>query len=339
MDLLLIGNSGGTNVGDSLRAAAESLGLRFHFLDSYRAYSGSRLLKSIWWRWFGRRPLQLRRFSREALRYCHNHQVKYLVSTGVAPLSGSALCAITKTRTLIANFSTDDPWNKAHFAPWFLGGIPYYTVVFTPRKSTLSDWYAAGARDVRHLPFGYDPRHFRACDREVAESEFRYDVLFAGTGDADRIPYMNALKQSGLKLGLFGTYWDQFAETKGLSQGQANPTTLLDLIHHSRINLCLVRRANRDGHVMRTYEVPAAGGFMLAEDTEEHRSLFGSEGDRVLYFKSPKDAVTQSRWILRNPDARLKMARAACEWIVKSQNTYADRLTEIISRLESTIGK
>ena len=43
-------------------------------------------------------------------------------------------------------------------------------------------------------------------------------------------------------------------------RGQLPIAELPKGISGARIALCLVRRSNRDGHCMRTFEVPAAGG-------------------------------------------------------------------------------
>jgi hypothetical protein len=48
---------------------------------------------------------------------------------------------------------------------------------------------------------------------------------------------------------------------------------------------CPVRRASRDGHIMRSFEIAAVGGCMLAQDIDEHREIFGSEGEAVVYFR------------------------------------------------------
>ena len=49
---------------------------------------------------------------------------------------------------------------------------------------------------------------------------------------------------------------------------------------------------------MRTFEVPAIGACMLTEDTEEHREIFGKEGDAVLYFRTMNEMVSQLRFLL-----------------------------------------
>src|SRR5262249_24350592 len=145
---------------------------------------------------------------------------------------------------------------------------------------------------VVYLPFGYDPELFFQEEKTSSETPLNnVDVLFVGRADRDRVPIIEKLVAAGLKLALYGGYWERYSDLKALHQGMASPAIIRRATSRAAINLCLVRRANRDGHVMRSFEIPAIGGFMLAEDTREHRDIFGPEGQCVLYFASPDDAI------------------------------------------------
>ena len=99
----------------------------------------------------------------------------------------------------------------------------------------------------------------------------------------------------------------------------------------AQITLCLVRQANRDGHVMRTFEAPAMGACMLTEDTDEHRALFGDSGVTTVHFSSPDDLVAEVKWLLARPQDRRRMAQAAYALITEGSHSYADRLHELLS--------
>jgi spore maturation protein CgeB len=101
-------------------------------------------------------------------------------------------------------------------------------------------------------------------------------------------------------------------------------------ISTAKVALCLVRRANRDGHVMRTFEVPAIGACMLTEDTEEHREIFGEEGKAVVYFRPILEMIEKLRWLLDHDDERQRLAEAAYRLIVNGRNTYKDRLLTML---------
>src|SRR5712691_1649201 len=61
--LAIVGNAGGTNVGESLRRAACADGRDVCFFDACDAMAGPRAFQSFVWHFADRRPLQLERFS------------------------------------------------------------------------------------------------------------------------------------------------------------------------------------------------------------------------------------------------------------------------------------
>ena len=152
----------------------------------------------------------------------------------------------------------------------------------------------------------------------------------SGGADSDRVPYMVALTRAGLNVALYGGYWTRFPETKAYSRGQADPRTLRKAIGGAKIALGLVRRANRDGHSMRTFEVPAIGACMLVEDTEDHREIFGEEGKTVVYFNNIDRMIEKARWLRGSDEERQRLAGSLHKLITSGKHTYSDRLTRML---------
>ncbi len=90
---------------------------------------------------------------------------------------------------------------------------------------------------------------------------------------------------------------------------------------------------------MRTFEVPATGACLLAEDTSEHREIFGDDGHAVVYFRTLEGMVTKLRWLLTHNEERQRLARVAHHLIVDGRNTYADRLTEMLREMKDGDGR
>ena len=328
--ILILGGVGGTNVGDSFARAGAELGYRTTLLNQAHAMSTVRIVQSLAWRFAGRRPLYLNSFSQEVVAKVSLSNIKALIATGTAPLNRSALSKLRARNIFCINYSTDDPWNPTQRAGWFLDSLPRYDVVFTPRRSNIPDFRKLGCVKVRYLPFGYAPDLFAPPPPPTGTEPMR-DILFVGGADQDRVAFFAAFIGEGLRVGFAGDYWDRFPPTCAFALGRAGPKELCHMTAAAAVNLCLVRRANRDGHVMRSFEIPAIGGFMIAEDTREHRDIFGPEGQCVLYFTSPQDAAQKTRWALNHPEERSRMARAAHELVTKGRHTYADRLKEMLT--------
>ncbi|KAF0180689.1 MAG: hypothetical protein FD161_783 [Limisphaerales bacterium] len=326
--LVLVGHGGEVHVGAHFLAAARQLGLPAEFLEAEPAYTRSRLVRAVMWR-LGRRPARLGAFSREVVRRAAEFQATHVLTTGFAPVSGEALEELRRRGITSLNFLTDDPWNQAQYAPWFLKVLPRYATVFSPRRMNLEDLRTLGCRAVSHLPFAYHPElHFPAEGASAAERAV--DVLFAGGADADRLPCVRALVKAGLNVALYGGYWDRHADLRPHARGHADLATLRRVTPAAKMVLCLVRRANRDGHAMRSFEVPAMGGCLLLEDTPEHRELFGADRECAVYFRDEMDVAEQARWLRENPAERDRLAAAARQRITQGRHTYADRLQTML---------
>jgi spore maturation protein CgeB len=81
---------------------------------------------------------------------------------------------------------------------------------------------------------------------------------------------------------------------------------------------------------MRTFEIPAMSGCMLAENTEEHREIFGEDGSSVLYFQDIGEMLEKTRWLLDHPEERRRLAEAAHRLITRGRHTYGDRLLQML---------
>ena len=324
--LLIIGQSGGTHLGQSFVDASSQLGITTEIVSPGLAYGGSRLWRSANWHLLKRRPSTYSVFERHVLNAVESFKPTVALVTGLVPLSPTLFTAFKTFGTTTANFVTDDPFNPAHESPRYLASLQRYDFVLTPRQANRIQLYEAGARLVCDLHFGYDPRHVQSDGSTPLK---RSDsVLFVGGADKDRSAILRPLCDSGVSVEVFGGYWHKYPHANLVNHGQGTPGTLASATAQAAVNLVLVRRANRDGHVMRSYEAAACGGCLLAEDTADHRHIYG---DTVAYFHSASELIKQAKSLLAAPERRKNMAMACRQRIVSEQkNTYADRLKTIL---------
>jgi len=336
-NLLIVGNRGGTNVGGSLEDACEGIAVT-RLIESRRSMEGPRLLRALSWRLAGKRPVRLRAFGEEVVADCRRSRPEVLLATGIAGLDSSALQQIGKLGVRRVLYVTDDPWNPAHRANWFLKSLPYYDRIFSTKQATIVDLQAASSAEVSFLPFAYDPRFWHTSPAEIDADGVEdghpldSDVMFAGGADEDRVPYIEALASAGFRVALFGSYWQKFPATRSLTRGQADAETVRRAAMKTKVALCMVRRANRDGHAMRTFELPACRACMLTEFTEEHREIFGEEGRTVVYFRTIAEMLEKATWLIGNAVERRRLAAAAYDLITRGGHTYRDRMLTILKR-------
>lgn len=321
--------------------AAKNLGLESRVLESRLAYDSNWLARHFNWRLRSRRPTHLADFGRLVLRNVADWNPHLVLAVGAAPLPAKVLRSIRLSNVCTANYSTDDPWNGHRKGSWLFASLREYDMVLSTRTSNLDDLRRLGCRSVQHVPFGYDPV-ISFPDPPVMvqrEGENPAELLFVGGGDPDRYPYMLAAVQAGLDLSIYGDYWRRVAKLRPFARGHADPSAIRRATSSARVAVCLVRRANRDGHVMRTFEIPASGGCMVVEATREHKALFGPEGNAVLYFSTPTEMVEKTRILLSNPNTASRLREKAHEIVVNGAHKYQDRLTTILKQVETHCGQ
>ena len=333
MSLLIVGYTGLTHVGASFARAAEGLGVRPQFVDAERAFAAPRLLRHVAWHWRGHRPPALRALSAEVVSACARSRPRWLLTTGLAPVDAWALKAIGQMGIQRLNFLTDDPWNPSLRAGWFFDALRQYDRVYSPRAANLDDLMRHGCRGVAYLPFGFDPElSFPQEPATAVEwAQLASDVAFVGGADRDRVPFVDALIRTGLRVAIYGGYWDRFPETRRHARGHADLATVRKVTRAASVSLCLVRRANRDDHVMRSFEIAAMRGCMLVEDTPAHRALFGPHGEAVVYFQTVPEMLDQVRRLLGSKTDRQRLAAAVYQRVHAGSNTYADRLRTMLN--------
>jgi spore maturation protein CgeB len=329
--LLLVCNTDAEHMGGFLYQAAQSLGLETVVHDVRLANRGPRWAVAAAWR-FDRRPLRLRGYGKSLLERCAEFQPHLVLCVGIAPISREVLLGIRKMGIQVFDYLTDDPWNRGRYASWFFQALPHYDHVFSPRRANMQDLERHGCPAVSYLPFAYSEEMHLGSFPTVDENDpSRPDIAFVGGADSDRIPFMTALIQANFHLQLYGGYWERYSQTRRNACGHVQPQEAQRVTANAKIALCLVRRANRDGHVMRSLEIPAMGGCMLAESTAEHRDLFGEEGKAVLYFQDIPELIQKARWLLDHPEERLRLRTAVHQTITSGGHTYRDRLRSMLA--------
>jgi spore maturation protein CgeB len=331
--VLLVCNPGNMHLGQRFMYAAAELGVAWQIADVRHAFQGPRLAQALLWK-VAKRPYRLKEFSASVLETCRSFHATVVLSLGLCAVDKECLLKLSGMGITTSAFLTDDPWSPAHRAAWLLEALPAYSMVFTPRVATLTDLSRLGCQNVRLLRFGFGRDiHFIEAPAQAELERYSSDVVFIGGGDRDRIQYMKGLIESGLSVALYGGYWERYRATATSSKGNVDGCALRHAVHGAKCTVCLVRKANRDSHCMRTFEMPAMGGACLMEDTDDHRELFGSDGDSVLYFRTPSELRARVRWAIERPDLRRDLSRNANAIVVQGGHSYTDRLREILVTL------
>ena len=335
MRILLIDSTLHEPVSPLFLDAIRGLGCEYRFMDEgpFLQPLEKSLIHKIAYRLLHRRPPTYWAFNRtllEEARRFHPHLMLAVKSPYIMP--GVLRRIKEETGALLVNYATDDPFNKVNSTPDLIRGIPCYELYASTKRAIMVDIRRAGCPHVAYVRFGYKPSvHFPEFPATESEAKrFQSDVVLIGGADNDRLPYVEAISRLGdVSLALYGGYWTQYNHLRRYARGFAVGRDYRLALGGAKIALCLVRRANRDGHAMRTFEIPACGAFMLAERTDEHLELF-KEDQHAAFFGSPEELLEKVRYYLVHEQVRQNIATAGHERVTTGAHTYRDRLMEIL---------
>lgn len=326
--ITILGNFSDGHVGRHLATAAQFFDVDASCVDSQAMY-GKGLIQKLSWHFFDRKPLHISRVLKSLKRTLSGRSCHNLLVVGLVPLPAQYIEDCRDTGVRCGIFLTDDPFNPKHRSKSIVRALPAYDVVFTPRNSIVPNLVSIGVKRTQWLPFGFDPAIHVARIDDIT-SEAPADVMFVGGADADRVPFAVALVEAGFTLALYGGYWETIGLLQPYARGILSASETRCAARSAKMQVVLVRRANRDGHVMRSYEAAASRSCLIVEDTDEHRNLFGEDGDCVAYFTSPQDLVSRVQALACDEGARSAMAdRAFAKIVSGSAATYADRLRTV----------
>jgi len=314
--------------------------VQYTFVDEARFERAPRSIATrIGCRLLRRPPVDCSALNRSLLEEARSFHPEMLLICKGAFIAPATLATIKReTGAILVNYATDDPLNQRVNTRELVDAIPLYDLYACTKRAIMADVVRAGCENVIYLPFAYKPSvHFPDPPQTREEHQrFDSDVVFIGGCDCDRAPFMKALVRAlpGLNLALYGGKWSRSPSLRRYWRGFAVGRDFRMALGGSKIAINLVRRANRDGHVMRSFEIPACRTFMLAERTDEHLSLFRDRLE-ASYFKTPEDLIDQVRYYLANPQERAAIAAAGYGCVVSRGHTYSDRLRDLLNAARS----
>ena len=251
----------------------------------------------------------------------------------IGPETMSALRRDCPT-ALLVGFSPDDMHARHNQSQQFRTALAGYDAFLTNKSYNVAELKQLGCPYVSFVGNGFDPASFRPLP--VAQGDIDRlggDVGFIGSYERDRAQTMLALARAGIAVRVWGNGWERMRERHALLNLERRPLRGDDFAKACaafKINLCFLRKLNRDQQTTRSVEIPACGGFMLAERTQEHEQLF-VEGREAEYFASFEELLGKCRYYLAQPSMRQQIAEAGRRRCDAGGYSNASRLKAALS--------
>ncbi len=235
---------------------------------------------------------------------------------------------------LVVGFSPDDMMNHANQSRHFLSSLPLYDCYVTNKSFNVPELEALGCPKVLFMDNGFDPLTHHRMELAVGERErFGGPVGFIGQWEPDRAGSLRALALAELPVRVWGYTWERMRNIPANLVLENRPCWGEDYakaICSFDINLCFLRKCNRDRQTTRSIEIPACGAFMLAERTDEHLRLF-EEGKEADYFSDERELLDKTRYYIEHSDERKSIAQRGFQRCMRDAYSYPERLQKILA--------
>lgn len=268
-------------------------------------------------------------YNQKVIRTCEKYQPSLVfVSKGVY-LYPSTIKAIKEVvnKTIIVCFHPDDPGsnNPITSNSLIINSIPEYDYYFIWGKKFFPKLTSLGAQQIYYLPFGYDKNlipPWEPCTKN------RYEISFIGNGDRERRKWLKSFSNQNLKapISVFGTHYKAYNNVK--LYPPVYDATYFEIFRNSKININILRSQNKGALNMRTFDIPASGGFMLHEMSEEAAQIFRPNVEAV-YFSSPEELADKCNYYLKHDGVREKITYQGY-LKAKQEHSYHNRMQEVI---------
>lgn len=255
--------------------------------------------------------------------------------TYVKPETLDAIRALGSTAV---NFYPDVGFTE--HGPYIPRAISKYDWIFTTKSFRLADMESEyGIVNASYLPHAYDPEMHAPVDLDDQDrARYACQAAFIGGWTPKKEEYLLEVRRQlpQLHLKVWGGQWER-------AKPELRPAIMNQLVWAREYakaiqgaDLCiamLVERrpdsASGDLTTARTYEIPAVGGFMLHERTDEAQGCF-SEGTECAMYGDADELIEKIRYFMAHPEERQQIAAAGHRRCLTSGYSVDDRAATIV---------
>jgi spore maturation protein CgeB len=229
-------------------------------------------------------------------------------------LTARAVHSLRRRSGRVINFNHDDPYGRRDGRRFgaYRDAVGAYDLLVVVRPVNVAEANERGARKVLLHPMVSDEvAHAPREMDETTHARWRSDVAFIGTWMPERGRFLLELIRRGVAVSIFGPGWRRAPEWPQLrSHHRAD---YLDgdeyayAVQSARVCLGLLSKGNRDQHTTRSMEIPALGGVLCAERTDEHLAFY-REDEEATFWSDANECAQRCEVLLRDESRRRLIA-------------------------------
>jgi len=217
-----------------------------------------------------------------------------------------------------------------------------YDLCITSKPRDMDTLRTLGAPRVMLTYQGYNPLVHRPLPLS-AEDAARYgcDIAFVGQRMRDRARSLrNLIDAVPCSIHLYGRHWERGRtglRLGPLQRGWVAGDAYAKALSGAKICLAFLNHEVDDKCTSRVFEIPACGGFMLAERTRELLELF-AEKHEADYFGDDEELCDKARFYLAHDELRRRIARAGYARALGSGYSWEHRMRRCWGTIEESAG-
>jgi len=223
-------------------------------------------------------------------------------------------------------WNCDASWR---FKDFILPRKSRYTHFITTHNVTIP-WFKQEGMKVIKSQWGGSSLYTRYMNKSAGGVKL-YDVSFVGQKHGIRPQLVHALNNAGIKVHLFGNYWDGHPDDHGFISFD----DMINVFNQTKINLNFSNpfQVNTVPQIKgRHFEIPQCGGFQLSTIADDIESYFVSDKEIVLVDSVPK-LINSIRHYLGHDDEREAVAEAGFQRMMK-EHQWEHRFEHILKEID-----
>ena len=319
--ILLLGSSHTTALEMIYADRFRSLGHYVHVFnstDAIRSRSGKNVITKIVFRLFP----SFFYFPQELKLLQHLKANRYnimFVFKGMF-LSRSILAIIRQVypQIKLVNYNPDHPFifsGRGRGNKNVSNSVSLYHLYLTYDEGALTMLKNTGVRSSLYT-FGFDDK---MVDKLTALFDEINEICFIGNPDKYRADFLIKL---GIilkrKIYIFGSGWEAYLpEDRFILKGPVYDIEFWQKMRMFRVQINIMRKHNSDGHNMRSFDVPGAGGIMLAPRTKDHLKFFSDTPSVFLYDTVQDAAIIVKNLLEKNREEALSLRLSGKKSVAK----------------------
>lgn len=182
------------------------------------------------------------------------------------------------------------------------------------------------------IPFGHEISE--STYGELEKTREIPGVGFVGNPDRNRADLLRMIVAEGIPTYVNGNHWNRWLEpSPNLVIGEPLVgREIQEFMRRYRVQLNPLRPHNQGSHNMRSAEIPAVGGIMLTNESDEHTGMFQPD-EAAFYFANNIQMIQKVESILNLSDESAKLVRDAARQ-ASIANHYSRRVEYCVKEIE-----